>query len=429
MQNPIRGRQVIGPLLIAIAFTAAGCRRTQSAKPAADPVAVPVPAPQPPKPEQTAIPKGSSFVAALSPFHLDPALANELIHDARPVYNLGHIQAGHRLRLERSPSGAPSALSYQIDANRLLWLHAPPPGAPSPSWSADIQTIPYETKLVGVSGTVQSSLFQAVEGAGEKDELALDLANIFGWDLDFYTDTQQGDVFRALIEKKYLNGQFAGYGQVVAAEYVNAGEPYDAVRFHDDLGFLAYYKPDGKPMKREFLRSPLKFAARVSSGFSRSRFHPILKTYRPHLGVDYAAPTGTPVQTIGSGIVTRAGRYGGDGNMVQIRHSGGYQTLYLHLSRILVRVGERVAQGQRIGLVGMTGLATGPHLDFRIEYNGDFENFETLRKKLPPAEPVAPKLMAAFTELRTRYMEEVQKLQPKAAVAQAEAPPAHAPKR
>ncbi|MGH9394391.1 MAG: peptidoglycan DD-metalloendopeptidase family protein, partial [Terriglobales bacterium] len=259
---------------------------------------------------------------------------------------------------------------------------------------------------------VESSLFQAVEDSGEHDELALDLANIFGWDLDFYTDPRQGDVFRALIEKKYLHGTFAGYGQVVAAEYVNAGHPYDALRFHDDLGYLAYYMPDGHPMKRAFLRSPLKFAARVSSGFSLHRYHPILKTYRAHLGVDYAAPTGTPVQSIGNGVVTRAGRFGGDGNMVQIRHSGGYQTLYLHLSRILVRVGQRVAQGQRIGLVGMTGLATGPHLDFRIEHNGEFENFEALRKKLPPAEPVSRGQMAAFEAVRDQFMPVLAKLQP-----------------
>jgi len=423
-----RGRVVIGPLLIALALSATGCHQQAAAKPATASAAPPAPAPAPPKPEQTAIPEGSTFVAALAPFHLDPALANQLIQDARPVYNLGHIQAGHLLRLERNPAGAPTALSYQIDPNRRLWLRAPAAGSTSPNWAADIQTIPYETRLAGVSGTVQSSLFQAVETSGETDELALDLANIFGWDLDFYTDTQAGDVFRVLIEKKYLQGQFAGYGQVVAAEYVNAGQAYDALRFHDDLGFLAYYKPDGKPMKREFLRSPLKFAARVSSGFSRSRFHPILKTYRAHLGVDYAAPTGTPVQTIGSGVVTRAGRYGGDGNMVQIRHSGGYQTLYLHLSRILVRVGQRVAQGQRIGLVGMTGLATGPHLDFRIEHNGEFENFETLRKKLPPAEPVAPAFMAAFTALGTRYMGELQKLQPKSVAAAAPPPSPPAPK-
>ncbi|MGH9518093.1 MAG: M23 family metallopeptidase, partial [Terriglobales bacterium] len=146
-------------------------------------------------------------------------------------------------------------------------------------------------------------------------------------------------------------------------------------------------------------------------------FHPILKIYRPHLGTDFAAPIGTPVQTIGNGEVVRAGRFGGDGNMVQIRHNGGYQTRYLHLSRILVHVGQRVAQGQTIGLVGMTGLATGPHLDFRIEQAGSFENFEALRKKLPPAAPVSRGMMAAFLRIKAEYMPQLQTLHPGAVAA------------
>jgi len=384
--------------------------------------------------QEVQVPSRSNFIAACAPFHLDTGLLQQLIKVARPVYNLARIQAGNTLTLVRSASGELKALSYQIDDNHRLWLrplqtkavlaaapepvssHAAVTGVP-PAWTASIQTIPYETRVVGVSGTVQSSLFQAVEDAGEQDQLALDVANIFGWDLDFYTDPRQGDIFRVLIEKKYLNGKFAHYGQIVAAEYVNGGQPFDAVRFHDEFGTLAYYRPDGRPMKRAFLRSPLKFAARISSGFSRHRFHPILKVYRAHLGIDFAAPTGTPVQTIGARVVTYAGRKGGDGNMVQIRHSGGYQTLYLHLSRILVHVGERVAQGERIGLVGMTGLATGPHLDFRIEHNGEFENFEVLRKSLPPAEPVSPKLLPQFHELTAHYMPQLTALQPATATA------------
>lgn len=367
----------------------------------------PVVAPQP-APEQVVIPARSNFVAACTPFHLDAALVEALIHDARPVFNLAHIRAGHTLTLVRNAAGAPAELSYEIAANQ--WLRLQPDAAGE--WSARIETIPYTTRLAGVSGTVESSLFEAVEAAGENDELAVKLADIFGWDLDFYTDPRQGDVFRVLVEKRYLNGKFAGYGQIVAAEYDNAGQPYQAVRFHDDLGMLAYYRPDGRPMKREFLRSPLKFAARITSGFSRARYHPILKIYRPHLGTDFAAPMGTPVQTIGAGIVARAGRYGEDGNMVEIRHSGDYRTLYLHLSRILVHVGERVAQGQTIGLVGMTGLATGPHLDFRIEHGGAFENFEVVRKHLPPATPVSASLMAQFDQIKAVYMPELAALRP-----------------
>ncbi len=157
--------------------------------------------------------------------------------------------------------------------------------------------------------------------------------------------------FHVLVEKKlYLNGQTAGYGRILAAEYKNAGHPYQAVLFHDATGAPGYFNPDGSALQKAFLRSPLKFAAPVTSHFSQSRFHPILKTYRPHLGVDYGAPTGTPVQSIGNGHVIFAGMSGGSGNLVRIAHSNGYETMYMHLSRILVHVGEHVDAGQRIGL-------------------------------------------------------------------------------
>lgn len=425
MALPPRRWLALGALVAGACAIAWGVHRLHSAPrltaaAVVAPATPPVPAPAPESEEHAVVPNHSNFAAAVAPFHPDNALVEDWVRAARPVFNLGHIQAGKALVLVRNAAGAPQALSYQIDANHLLWLRAQPAAAPAAAplqWTASIQAIPYTTRLVGVSGSVQSSLFAAVENAGEQDGLAIELADIFGWDLDFYTDTRQGDVFRVLVEKRYLDGKFSSYGQIVAAEYVNAGTPYDALRFHDDLGMLAYYLPDGRPMKREFLRSPLKFAARISSGFSRNRYHPILKVYRPHLGTDFAAPEGTPVQTIGSGVVTRAGRFGGDGNMVQIRHAGGYQTLYLHLSRILVRVSQHVAQGERIGLVGMTGLATGPHLDFRIEHDGNFENFEVLRKKLPPAQPVDASLMPAFESLRSRFLPQLAKLQPAAAPA------------
>src|SRR5208282_2191373 len=177
--------------------------------------------------------------------------------------------------------------------------------------------------------------------------------------------------FRLVVEKKkLLNGELASYGRILAAEYDNHGRVYRAVLFHDPAGNTAYYAPDGKSMKKAFLHSPLKFAAPITSHFSQARFHPILKEYRPHLGIDYGAPTGTPVQTIGDGRVIFAGLKGGSGNLIEIQHSNGYTTYYMHLSRILVHNGERVAQGERIGLVGMTGLATGPHLDIRVPRRG-----------------------------------------------------------
>jgi murein DD-endopeptidase MepM/ murein hydrolase activator NlpD len=289
------------------------------------------------------------------------------------------------------------AVHYRVDSEHELWIE--PRDA---RFRAEIHTIPTTVEETGVAGVVGDSLFNAVTDAGEHPELALALADIFAWDIDFNTETQSGDTFRLVVEKKrYENGQLASYGRILLAEYNNAGHRYSAVRFHDALGNPAYYGADGKALKKAFLRSPLPFAAPVTSHFSHDRFHPILKIHRPHLGTDYGAPEGTPVQTIGSGHVTFTGLKAGEGNMVQIRHTNGYETMYMHLSRILVRNGQQVAQGQRIGLVGHTGLATGPHLDFRIKQNGQFKNFESL--KLPPADPVARAQMAEFISERDRW--------------------------
>ena len=262
-----------------------------------------------------------------------------------------------------------------------------------------MQTIPSETQTKGVVGEVHGSLFSAVIDAGEKPELAMRLADIFGWDLDFYTDPRPGDTFRVVVEKKMLaNGEMSSYGRILMAEYNNGPRSYRAVLFHDPTGAPAYYTPDGKSMKKAFLHSPLKFQAVITSHFSNSRFHPILKQYRPHLGIDYAAPTGTPVQTIGEGRVIFAGPKGGAGNLIEIQHTNGYTTYYMHLSRISIHSGQHVTQGETIGLVGMTGLATGPHLDFRIQKGKDFVNFERL--PLPPSDPISKRDLPAFDQAR-----------------------------
>ncbi|MGH9466293.1 MAG: peptidoglycan DD-metalloendopeptidase family protein [Terriglobales bacterium] len=408
---------VVG-IVIAVGVWRWHAARTISPPPVAAVVAAPAP---PPAVRQTVqVPSRSNFVRALAPFHLDAQVVAAMIAAARPVYNLANVRAGQAITLVRSAAGELKALTYDIDLNHTLWIKAQPP-APggAPLWQASIQVIPFTVRLVAVSGEVQSSLFQAVEDAGAHDALAIKMADIFGWDLDFYTDTRPGDVFKVLVEEHLLNNKFAAYGQIVAAEYINGGHPYTALRFHDRNGFVAYYRPDGRPMKREFLKSPLKFDARVTSGFTHHRYHPILKIYRAHLGTDLAAPMGTPVQTIGAGVVTHAGWKGEDGRMVEIRHTGGYKTLYLHLSKVLVHVGERVAQGQRIGLVGESGLATGPHLDFRIEHDGVFKNYEVFRRKLPPGNPISAKLMPQFAALRAQYLPELNRMHPATATAAA----------
>jgi murein DD-endopeptidase MepM/ murein hydrolase activator NlpD len=329
------------------------------------------------------IPARLPFASLLQNFGIAPAIATRLIASAQPVFDLRHLRAGNELSIGRSVLGELREVSYRIDADHLLFI------APDGNdFRSEIKTIPSHTQTAGVAGTIHGSLFQSVIDAGEKPELAMRIADIFAFDLDFYTDARPGDTFRVVVEKKtFSDNEPASYGRVLAAEYVNGGRSYEAILFHDDLGEQAYFQPDGQAMKRAFLHSPLKFAAPITSHFSLSRYHPILKEYRPHLGIDYGAPQGTPVQTIGEGRVIFAGPKGEDGNLVKVQHSNGYVTYYMHLSRILVHNGQHVAQGDRIGLVGMTGLATGPHLDFRIESHGQFLNFERL--KLPTADPVS----------------------------------------
>src|SRR5277367_5157595 len=341
------------------------------------------------------VPARQPFPAFLQSMGFTANAAARMINSAQSVFDLRHLRAGTSFVVGRSSLGE---VRDRIAADRVLYSRAH-----GDDFHAELQTIPSETEEVGVGGQVNGSLFNAVLDAGERPELAMRLAQIFGWDLDFYTDPRPGDTFRVVVEKKTLeSGEVASYGRILAAEYNNGPHAYRAVLFHGPNGEPAFYTPDGKSMKKAFLHSPLKFAAVITSHFSQHRYHPILKEYRPHLGIDYAAPTGTPVQTIGDGRVIFAGRKGGAGNLIEIQHNNGYTTYYMHLSRVLVHSGERVEQGQRIGLVGMTGLATGPHLDFRIQRGKEFLNFERL--PLPPSDPVSKRDWNEFAVARDHAM-------------------------
>jgi murein DD-endopeptidase MepM/ murein hydrolase activator NlpD len=344
------------------------------------------------------VPAGENFTAALQKFGLSAEEAANASAAAQRTFNLRRVRAGSTITVGRSVEGTLREIDYKIDSDRMLKIVPDEAG-----FKAQIFEIASKMEVTAVSGRVDDSLFNAVEEAGESAELALRLAQIFGYDLDFYTDARKGDTFRMVLEKKkYANGKTAGYGRILAAEYENAGKKYQALLFHDPAGRPGYYSADGKSLQKAFLRSPLKFGAPVTSHFSKARFHPILKTYRPHMGTDYGAPVGTPVQTIGSGRVLFAGRKGGEGNMVQIAHTGGYETMYLHLSRMFVRSGEHVEIGKTIGLVGSTGLSTGPHLDFRVLVKGQYKNFEKLG--LPPSDPVSKKNLPEFAALREKWL-------------------------
>ena len=341
---------------------------------------------------------GENFAAALQKFGLSAEEAAGASSAAQHAFNLRQLRAGNTITVGRSVEGTLREIDYRIDADRMLRIVPDEQG-----YSAQVREIPSHMEIVAVRGKLDDSLFNAVEDTGESAELALRIAQIFGYDLDFYTDPRKGDTFCILLEKKkYLNGKTAGYGKIFAAEYDNGGRKFQALLYHDPAGQPGYYTAEGKSLQKMFLRSPLKFGAAVTSHFSAARFHPILKTYRAHLGTDYGAPVGTPVQTIGSGRVVFAGAKGGEGNMVQIAHASGYETMYLHLSKMFVRGGEHVEIGKTIGLVGSTGLSTGPHLDFRILQKGQYKNFEKLG--LPPSDPVAKKNFPEFAALREKWL-------------------------
>lgn len=349
-------------------------------------------------PSENRVPRGENFIAALEKFGLTQQEAAGATAAAQHAFNLRQVRAGNTITVGRSVEGQLREIDYKIDPDRMLKIVPAENG-----FAAEIKAIPSRTEIAVVNGQLQDSLFNAVERAGESPEVALRLSQIFGYDLDFYTDPREGDTFRILIEKKkYANGQTASYGKIFAAEYDNHGRKYQALLFHDEFGHAGYYTADGKSLQKAFLRSPLKFGAPVTSHFSNARFHPILKVVRAHLGTDYGAPIGTPVQAIGSGRILFAGLKSGEGNMVSIAHANGYESMYLHLSRMFVRAGEHVEIGKTIGLVGSTGLSTGPHLDFRILQRGQYKNFEKLG--LPPSDPVSKKHLPEFLAVREKWL-------------------------
>jgi murein DD-endopeptidase MepM/ murein hydrolase activator NlpD len=257
---------------------------------------------------------------------------------------------------------------------------------------------PVETRVRTAAATIDSSLFQAAGAAQISDAIALKLANVFAWDIDFVLDIREGDRFTAVYEQIYQDGKYLRDGEVLAAEFVNNGKVYRAVRFVSDSGNAGYYTPTGLAMRKAFLRAPVDFT-RVSSAFNPRRQHPILNLIRGHMGTDYAAPTGTPVHAAGDGRVSFAGRRGGYGNAVVLTHGSTVSTLYGHMSRFArnVHVGTHVQQGDVIGYVGMTGLATGPHLHYEYLTNGVHRNPQTVQ--LPGAEPLRAEALQRFRDL------------------------------
>jgi murein DD-endopeptidase MepM/ murein hydrolase activator NlpD len=288
---------------------------------------------------------------------------------AADVHALKRLSEGRPYRITLDPDNNVLSLAYHVNDMELLRVVRSGEG-----FDAEMVPIDYERRVGHLGGVIRSNLYTALPDDDRSTQLALALSDIFSWDVDFNTDLRKGDTFRVVVEELWLKGEFRLYGNILAAELVIDGETFRAYRFEDG-GSADYYDDGGNSLRRAFLKAPLSYR-RISSGFTRRRLHPILKIVRPHLGVDYAAPTGTPVSSTGDGTVAFAGYKGANGKLVIVRHGNGYTTSYGHLSRFGkgIRAGTRVRQGDVIGYVGATGRATGPHLDYRMKRNGVFLN-------------------------------------------------------
>jgi murein DD-endopeptidase MepM/ murein hydrolase activator NlpD len=336
--------------------------------------------------------RGDSLVQALARGGLSSRSATLLATQfGKNGADLRKIRAGATIEITWNARHEPMEVRYE--ASPWLTFAARPS---SGSWRVGrAETIP-DMRVEAVSGVVERSLFDAVEQSGESARLVLGLVDIFSSDFDFTADTRAGDRFRLLVEKRYAGNTFVDYGRILVAQYKSGGKTLTGVGFDKGVSRFAHYDLNGNSLRKSFLKSPLEFT-RITSGFTYARPHPILGGVRPHLAIDYAAPVGTPVRAVADGVVVSAGWNGGNGIQVHLRHRSGYETQYNHLSRIPtdIRAGARVHQKQIIGNVGATGLATGPHLDYRIVHNGTYVN--PLSEKFIPGEPIPAATRADFT--------------------------------
>jgi murein DD-endopeptidase MepM/ murein hydrolase activator NlpD len=367
--------------------------------------AVPVPrelaAPPPPVPDHSgAIRSNSSFSDVMTACGATYQQIHDIVKAAKPVCDLGRIQAGQKYevfkggdgQIERILLSAPGGTAYTEIA-------CSPEGI-----SVEQKEYPFEVTVREASGLITQSLFMSITEQDLPQELGAKLVDIYAWDIDFFTEIRKNDFFRVVYEeRRMLDGpdheERTAVGRIIAAEFNTSGESRYCFLFDNEEDFPDYFDYDGKSLRKQLLRAPLSYT-RISSGFSKRRFHPVLNHYAPHLGIDYAAPTGTPVMSTGDGTVMTASRTKANGNYIKIRHNNSYISYYLHLSRFGagIKSGVKVKQGQVIGYVGATGYATGPHLDYRVKKDGTFVNPRNL--KLPPAKPVSSENMAFFTDRR-----------------------------
>jgi len=346
-------------------------------------------------PVEMRIDRGQTFYEAIAAQGAPHTDIMALVRDCKSFRNLTKVQAGEIFRVHIRSDGGLASLGFDMDEeSHVTWVRE------GDTYVRVDGTYPVQYRLKGVSGTIESSLYTSLQKLDAPLSLAPKMNDILGWDIDFSRDLRQGDTFRILYDEVWKDEERVRTGSIQSLEIVNRGEVKRAYRFSTPDGRPSYYDPTGKNMQKQLMRAPLEYS-RISSNFSYRRFHPILKRYMPHMGVDYAAPLGTPVRAGGDGTVVVTTHKKGNGRYVHIKHTNReYETYYLHLSRYAkgIKSGKRVTQGQIIGYVGASGYATGPHLDYRVKRNGKWVNPRTL--KLPAAAPVSDVLRSSF-ESRT----------------------------
>jgi len=359
------------------------------------PPLAPPPAPDPltlPRTEvvEDTIQRNRTLVATLVDYDVPTVIANEVADLIKPVFDVRKLRFGNSFRLEKESDGTLTTFEYKIDDESVLKVRKG-----NDAYEAKVEKLDLETRETTINAEIHSSLWEALDNLPRREYLATELAEMFQWQVDFSTEVQVGDQIRLVVDESLHDGNFVKYGKIRAAELVNAGRRYRGFLFNG-----SYYDEKGVSLKRAILASPLKFTPRISSGFTSRRMHPILGTERAHLATDYAAPAGSPVVAVANGTVIFAGWDGGYGNLVRIKHASGLTSGYAHLSKIGpgVRTGRVIKQSELVGLVGQTGLATGPHLHFMMTKNGTPINPVPALKKGEPAPPIDGKLKAEFAQ-------------------------------
>jgi murein DD-endopeptidase MepM/ murein hydrolase activator NlpD len=342
--------------------------------------------------------KNMSFFNIMRDCGIDPPSIKWIEKAVRNVYDFRRIHPGQRYEVYAAEDGSIERLHFSVDDDSYIHVDIK-----DGEISAEKKNYEYQLNLRTAAGTITKSLFESLDEQGIPQDLGYKLTNVLAWDIDFHHDLRTGDYYRMIYEERTRFDGLKKIGRIVAMEFNNQGRGHYAFLFPNEDGKPDYYDENGKSLRKQLLKAPLPFT-RISSRFSRSRFHPVLHHYAPHLGVDFAAPVGTPVQATGDGIVMETSRNHANGNYIKIRHFNNYITYYLHLSRFAAGIhpGARVNQKDVIGYVGMTGYATGPHLDYRVMKDNRFINPQTI--SLPPANPVTNANMASFIDLRDRHL-------------------------